>query len=101
MIILYKAAYNFEYDTIGKYDECPENYYKVDLVIDSTPINSDFHWYHQNSNGTWSHKLRNFPVSKYDYNGNIIFNPKNCDRRSLSNNYTKFIGFYQIKLNNQ
>lgn len=98
MVSLDKAAYNFEFEPIGKYEKCLDNYYKVALVVDSNPTNSDYHWYRQNSDGTWSHKITSTPASKYDHNEEIIFDPENCDRRTLSNNYTQFIGFYQICL---
>lgn len=44
--------------------ECPKCYYKVNLVIKPHQGNnpSDYHWYREDDDGTWSHKLGCTPV---------------------------------------
>ena len=44
--------YNFSFESISKSTKCSEGCYKVALVI---APNQDYHWYRQNSDGTWSH----------------------------------------------
>lgn len=66
-----------------------EEVWKIALAFNSL----DYHWYRQNDDGTWSHKLgRNF-VSNIDSDYNVINNPEICNRGS----YNKFVGFFMIK----
>lgn len=68
--------------------------YKVALVIDP---GKDYHWYRQNSDGTWSHKRGQTNVVKTDASGYIIYNPKTCNRNYGTYNYSTFVGFYIVK----
>ena len=52
----------------------------------------DYHWWKQNKDGTWSHKPGSTPISQWDMSGNIIYDPKNCDRGI----YTQFLGYYEV-----
>lgn len=36
--------------------DCPEGYHKVQVFIESSFVNRDFHWYRQDSDGGWSSK---------------------------------------------
>ena len=87
--------YNFGFESIGENDKCYSGWYKVALVIAQ---NSDYHWYRQNSDGTWPHKPASQNVRKVDYNGEIIYNPSTCDRRSGRINCSLFCGYYQINI---
>jgi hypothetical protein len=53
----------------------------------------DYHWYRQNFNGTWSHKIGTKPVKNIDEDDNIISNPEKCNRGV----YKNFVGYYIIK----
>ena len=53
----------------------------------------DYHWYRQNNDGTWSHKIGSQKVSNKDKNGEIITNPEKCNRGY----YNKFIGYFLIR----
>jgi len=53
----------------------------------------DYHWYRQNIDGTWSHKPGQNEVKNKDEDGNIIYNPKECNRGK----YEYFVGFYIIR----
>ena len=88
----------FNFGPISEYSVCPTGTYKIALVLDLNPLDRDYHWYRQNSDGTWSHKPANFKVENWDYNGNPIYNPKYCDRRdsNTGHNYTVFAGFYYV-----
>ena len=73
---------------------CPDGTYKVALFVD--PIAFDYHWYRQNSDGTWSHKPSIDSVRDFDSNGSIIYNPLLCSRQESSRNYTDYIGCYAV-----
>ena len=65
---------------IGKYDVCDERCYKVALVLDPNAALPDYHWYRQNADGTWSHKLGMYEITCYDASGNMIYDPQSCDK---------------------
>jgi hypothetical protein len=50
----------------------------------------DFHWYRLDSNNKWSHKPGSTPVRNTDNSGNLITDPRTCNRGS----YTNFCDFY-------
>jgi hypothetical protein len=52
----------------------------------------DYHWYRQNLDGTWSHKLGWDSVKNMDESSQEIKNPEECDRGS----YKIFMGFYMV-----
>ena len=95
MVAYDSVNYNFGFESIGENDKCYSGWYKVALVI---APNSDYHWYRQNSDGTWSHKPGSRNVRKVDYNGEIIYNPRTCDRRTGEINYSLFCGYYQVNI---
>jgi len=66
-----------------------ENCWKVALCY----ANDDYHWYRQNKDGTWSHKLGTNKVKYKDEDDKIIRNPEQCNRGK----YKNFVGFYLIK----
>jgi len=77
--------------TESTYEEYVENdnCWKIAFVYG----NDDYHWYRQNIDGTWSHKLGNSEVINYDEDDKIIYNPKECNRGE----YKNFVGFYMIR----
>ncbi len=63
--------------------------------------NEDYHWYRQNSDGTWSHKPGSNNVIKTDYQGKIIYDPAVADRRYdysrfHTTNYTQWVGCFAV-----
>ena len=85
---LKKLGYSLSKTTYKKYiteGDC----WKVAFCL----ADDDYHWYRQNDDGTWSEKRGNDIVTNRDYSGEIIHNPKKCDRGE----YTTFVGFYLIK----
>jgi len=66
-----------------------ENCWKIAFAYDDT----DYHWYRQNIDGTWSHKPGQGEVKNYDADDNVIYNPRECNR----GRYKYFVGFYMIK----
>ncbi len=93
MVELDAENYGFSFEEIGKYERCDEGYYKVALVVDP---GDDYHWYRQNYDGTWSHKVGGNPVTNLDYSEEVIYDPETCDRKGPTYNYTEFYGFYQV-----
>ena len=83
----------FTFEPINETDVCPVGTYKVALVIAPSV---DFHWYRQNSDGTWSHKLASSPVTNLDASGDLIINPRLANRNHSSANYTIFVGYFKV-----
>jgi len=54
---------------------------------------TDYHWYRQNIDGTWSHKVGQNEIRNYDKLGNTIYNPRECDRGK----YINFVGYFMIR----
>lgn len=109
------SGYKIEY--IGKYEACPESYYKIALFIESEealtePESIGFHFYRQNTNGTWSHKLGAYRgttpetsggVSKNDVDDKLIFDPEAANRNVKSEggissleDYNVFVGYFAV-----
>ena len=98
--------YGFTFIPISKYETCPIGTYKVALVLDdineiNVDINKDvgYHWYRQNSDGTWSHKPGTQKIVNYDFMVKTIYDPEICDRRNSYTSkliYNQFIGFYAV-----
>lgn len=109
--------------SIGKNDVCPVGTYKVALVLDltddpsidddrkpieiNTPVGKqwvpvdipdyDFHWYRQNSDGTWSHKRGGTQVINQDASGQLIYDPQICDRTyDNGTDYDVFVGYFYV-----
>ena len=84
------------------------SYRKIALVI---APGVDYHWYEQNSDGYWSHKQGNatYPTN-LDASGNLISNPRTCNRKytyvftniitgnryKKELNYSNFCGYYMV-----
>jgi len=79
---------------IARDKPCPQCCYKVALIIRpiSAGVNPDFHWYRQDDNGRWSHKLGKTKATDKDGSGNPIDNPENAD----SGGYTAFCGYFCV-----
>ena len=96
--------YQFYFEEINKNEICPPGTYKIALVVDDvnfagSNINPDydFHFYRQNSDGTWSHKPGTTDVTNLDYSSELILDPETCNRKySDELNYTNFVGFYCV-----
>ena len=69
--------------------ECPCNTYKIALFIDENPKSKDFHFYRQDEDMSWSHKIGGLPATQLDASNNKIDHPRSADR-----NYTKYNKHY-------
>ena len=89
----------FVFIEINRYEICPVGTYKIALLLDSEGTSHDFHFYRQNSDGTWSHKQGTLPITNLDFNGNIIADPKLCSHYFNTGNdvnYNVFAGYYAV-----
>ncbi len=94
----------FTFRPIGKYEQCSPGCYKVALVLDpyiGHGDSLDYHWYRQNSDGTWSHKPGSSSVTNLDASNDIIYDPQYADRRTIIDNicyanYSVFVGFFEV-----
>lgn len=70
---------NFIIKRTNKTDMCEEGTYKIALVFDHDSVSPDYHWLRQNSDGSWSHKMAGDEPTSNDGDGNIIWDPENCN----------------------
>jgi hypothetical protein len=83
-----QSEYIFE--TVDRFEVCPSGTYKVALIISSS---GDYHWYRQNSDGTWSHKPGTDPVTNIDGLDKVIYDPSLADWQAT---YDIFVGYYAV-----
>ncbi len=88
---------------INRLGECSRGEYKVALamgpIINPYPGGPyvDYHWYRQNSDGSWSHKPGGQQVTDVDASGNKIVDPMFADRAHPEANYKEFCGYFCVK----
>jgi len=87
--------YNFTFNSVVKNQKCSDGSYKIALAIDP---GEDYHWYRQNSDGTWSHKLGKEAVFYRDGDFKLIYDPEECNREYVSHDYIIFCGFYEVNV---
>ena len=89
----------FTFESIDRFTECPNDTYKVALVIDYL---NDYHWYRQNPDGTWSHKRGTTDVTNVDASGDLILDPQTADRYYPATSeydtldYWQFCGYFAV-----
>jgi len=52
----------------------------------------DYHWWRQDNDGFWSHKLASYEPKRMDEDGEMIRNPRTCNR----GDYRLFIGYFYV-----
>lgn len=81
----------------GFENRCRVGFSKIALVTDPS---DDYHFYRQDSNGTWSHKPGSSNVSSTDADNFPIVDPRTASRdyteKGSNLNYTNFCGFYCV-----
>jgi len=110
-VVMDAENWDFQFIEVERNTICSPGTYKVALAIDPYEYEGDacdFHWYRQNPDGTWSHKMSDcvitnkdgdagFPLSEQDDEEDfVIFDPDTADRDNGNCNYTEFIGYFQI-----
>lgn len=86
-------------------DSLPCNRYRIALVIDNEGEHTDYHFYRQDNNGKWSHKLGKNPVTNIDSCNKKISDPskacRNYDKKKNDKyNYEIFCGYYSVPYEN-
>lgn len=95
-------ALGFGFTEINGWERCPTGMYKVAFAIDNQDsaedrCGYDYHWYRQNSDGSWSHKTGSAKVTNKDYSDKIIMDPRTCNRDKKGlHNYNLFVGYYAV-----
>ncbi len=89
-----------EYDdsTIQNQIKLYTNGYGAIIYCQEIP-DTDYHWYRQNPDGTWSHKMGRTEVTNLDASGILILDPQNCDRNyedTSGCNYSTFVGYFYV-----
>lgn len=91
---LTKSDLSKDFKKSSFYDKCPNGSSKVALVVDK---GTDYHWYRQNPDGSWSHKDGSNPVKNFDAKKRKIFNPAQASRDyGKELNYEDFCGFFCV-----
>lgn len=82
--------------------QCPCGSYKISLFLDTNEKSKDFHFYRQDNNDTWSHKIGGLPATNLDATGNIIMDPGTSDRnyKEFDKNYDETCGYYCVPYKN-
>lgn len=70
---------------------CPAGYYKVALAVDER---RDYHFYRQDPDGRWSHKMGEKQVSRLDGAQREIVNPRCAVSDFGSYDYNTFCGYF-------
>jgi RHS repeat-associated protein len=83
-------AYGNDFAVSDKWEKAPAGMYKVALALKLSLLRKDYHWYRQDSNGEWSHKMPFSTAKNVDNSSNKITDPENCDRGQ----YGYFGGFF-------
>ena len=96
MVELDASNYGFNFEAIGKYEQCDPGFYKVALAV---APKEDYHWYRQNYDGTWSHKPGSGIITNVDYLHEVIYDPETCVRIVNGYHYKDFYGFFQVNVN--
>ena len=103
--IINKVQQDFEKSGLTKLNDINDpidcTHYKIALVIDNKGDKLDYHFYRQDNNGMWSHKLGKNPISNKDACDKYIKDPKkacrNYDKKNNDKyNYTIFCGYYSV-----
>jgi len=79
-------------------DKCDCDSHKVTLFADEAA--NDYHFYRQNRNCKWSHKMGNNLVTNRDADGNIINDVFTANRKYKHHNYDTFCGAYCVSNEN-
>ena len=58
----------------------------------ATVPHGDYHWYRQDADGMWSHKMGQTPATNRDNSNNLITDPAAANRGA----YTNFCGYFCV-----
>lgn len=84
-------------------EKCPCGSYKIALFLDSNDAdNKDFHFYRQDKNDQWSHKIGGTEATNLDASGNVINDIEAADKDYINykKDYNETCGYYCVPYNN-
>ncbi|MBF0442077.1 MAG: hypothetical protein HQK54_09245 [Oligoflexales bacterium] len=82
------------FESVDATAAAPSDTYKVALAIDP---GKGYHWYRQNPDGTWSHKIGPIEVMDIDASNAKILDPRKANRIYGESGYSWFVGFFAVK----
>ena len=77
-------------------EKCKSCYYKIAFAVQPQRT---YHFYRQDSDGTWSHKDAGMKPTQLDASNNKISDPKDADRKYKHANYKDFCGYLCVPEN--
>lgn len=80
---------------ISKSEHCPNGFYKVYLAVDE--VSDDFHFWRQDHENTWTHKLGSNLPSTVDSNGHAIKDPEMSNRSFKKYQYDTSCAYFCVK----
>jgi hypothetical protein len=78
--------------------QCNTGYRKIYTAVSDEDDNNDFHFWRQDKNGKWSHKIGTHSVSTTDADNNDILNPQTSNKKFPAHNYSNSCGFYCVPI---
>ena len=84
------AWYDNLYDAPSGNNGCVPKGHLVGLAF--APEELDYHWWRKNQDGYWSHKPGSSPATSRDASGELIVDPRECDRGI----YEQWVGFMAV-----
>lgn len=90
------ASLNWSISESYNSDQAPSGYRKIALVIKQDGYNSDYHFYLQHSDGTWSHKPGSTYIRNTSFDTNEILTNNNISTRGQQGGYDDGIRFFII-----
>jgi hypothetical protein len=75
---------------------CPKDHYKGFLAVDKNPKSNDFHFWRQEADGYWTHKLGSNLPSSVDASGLRIRNPDTSNRDFGGHSYSESCGYFCV-----
>lgn len=73
--------------------KCSLGKYKIVLTVNTK---GQMHWYRQDANGLWSHKMGEGFVTQRDTNGDLIIDPRTC-AKDFNGDVYEYVACFEIK----
>lgn len=86
------AWYDNLYDAPAANNTCTPEGHLVALAFAPSLLEPDYHWWRKDRSGYWSGKAGPSAASDRDHSGNLITDPRTCNRGV----YTTFVGFMTV-----
>jgi hypothetical protein len=84
------------YKPKSKNEKCKDCYYKIAFAVEPQKT---YHFYRQDSDGSWSHKDAGMKPTKLDASNNPVIDPELANRHYKHANYKSFCGYLCVPEN--